>query len=172
MDIGSFLLILSVLLLTAMFVAKPLLDKRAGSVSELESRHSSLLAQREQVLTILQELDFDYNLGKIQDDDYAVQRRQLLVKGSETLMALEALETAIRKSRPKVSDAVERAIADRRAAAASGPKQPLVADDDLERMIAARKRDRSEKSAGFCPQCGQAIQQSDKFCSKCGATIA
>lgn len=172
MDTGSILLVLSVTLLTAMFIAKPLIEKRAGPISAIESKYSSLLAEREQVLNILQELDFDFKLGKIQEDDYTVQRTQLLQKGGETLMALEAIEAEIRKSRPKVSDAVERAIADRRAAAASGPKQPLVADDDLERMIAARKRDRNEKSAGFCPQCGQAIQQSDKFCSRCGATIA
>ena len=171
MDTGSILLIASVLLLTAMFIGKPLLDRDSKEISDRDRQRSSLLAEREQVLNILQELDFDFKLGKIQQDDYAVQRTQLLTKGSVILKELEAVENAIRKSRPK-SDDVERAIANRRAASASGPKQPLVADDELERKIAARRRDRNDSSAGFCPQCGQAIQMSDKFCSKCGATIS
>jgi len=171
MDTGSILLIASVLLLTAMFIGKPLLDRDSKEISDRDRQRSSLLAEREQVLNILQELDFDFKLGKIQQDDYAVQRTQLLTKGSVILKELEAVENAIRKSRPK-SVAVERAIADRRAASASGPKKPLVADDELERKIAARRRDRNDQSAGFCPQCGQAIQMSDKFCSKCGASIS
>ncbi len=37
------------------------------------------------------------------------------------------------------------------------------------RLIANRRRARSEKSSGFCPQCGKPIQKSDRFCPKCGA---
>ena len=172
MDLGSIFLITSVVLLTAFFIARPLMEGRMKPLSDIERERSALLAEREQVLNILEELDFDFNLGKIQKDDYALQRRELLLKGGAILSSLEELEGSIRQSQPKVSDAVERAIADRQASAASGPKQPLTADDDLERMIAARKRERIEKSAGFCSQCGHAIQQSDKFCSKCGATMA
>ncbi len=171
MDLGSILLNLSVLLLVAFFIGKPLLDKQSGSVTSLDRKRSTLLAEREHVLNILQELDFDFRLGKIPEEDYTAQRKEMLLKGSEIIKALDELEINIRNSRPKVSDAVERAIADRRASAASGPRQPLAADDELERMIAARKREKNEKTGGFCSQCGQATQRSDKFCSKCGATI-
>ncbi|RPJ39959.1 MAG: zinc ribbon domain-containing protein, partial [Chloroflexi bacterium] len=43
--------------------------------------------------------------------------------------------------------------------------------DELEEMIATRKRERKESAAGFCPRCGKPVQKSDKFCSKCGATL-
>jgi hypothetical protein len=45
-------------------------------------------------------------------------------------------------------------------------------DDDLETLIANRRRVRKEKSAGFCPQCGGPLQKSDRFCPKCGKKLA
>ncbi|MFQ5617019.1 MAG: zinc-ribbon domain-containing protein, partial [Anaerolineales bacterium] len=55
--------------------------------------------------------------------------------------------------------------------ALSGAQRPGLPDDEIEALIATRRRSRKEKSAGFCPQCGRAAQKSDKFCSKCGATL-
>lgn len=172
MDVGSILLILSVFVLVAFFIAKPVLDKGGAFVSAIDQSRSSLLAEREQLLDALQELDFDYKLGKIPENVYPTQRTKLLQRGAEILKELDAVDASITANRPPVSDAVEKAIADRRAAAQAGPQQPIMADDEVERLIAARKRDRTDRSAGFCPQCGQAIQQTDKFCSKCGHTLS
>jgi ribosomal protein S27AE len=38
-------------------------------------------------------------------------------------------------------------------------------------LIASRRRERLEKAAGFCPQCGKPVQISDKFCPRCGASL-
>jgi predicted amidophosphoribosyltransferase len=45
------------------------------------------------------------------------------------------------------------------------------ADDDIESLIAARRSERKEKSAGFCPNCGRPILSSDRFCPHCGKVI-
>jgi len=172
MDLGSILLIFSVFLLVAVFIGKPVLDRRVSEVSESDQTRSSLLAEREQLLDTLQELDFDFKLGKIPENVYPVQRTRLLQRGAEILKKLDAVDEVITARRPQVSDAVEKAIADRRKAAGAGPKQPVAADDDVERLIAARKRDRNDRTAGFCPNCGQAVLQTDKFCSKCGHTLS
>ena len=172
MDIGSILLILSVFVLVVMFIGKPVLDHRSTGVSELDRSRSALMAERERLLDALQELDFDFSLGKIQQEDYSLQRTEMLKKGKDILQDLDSVEVRMAAARPRVSDAIEKAIADRRAAVVGGPRQPVAADDEAERVIAARKRDRSERSAGFCPQCGNAVQQSDKFCSKCGTVLS
>ena len=44
-------------------------------------------------------------------------------------------------------------------------------DDDIERLLAARRRASQRETAGFCPNCGGPIQKSDRFCPKCGATV-
>ena len=169
MDAGSILLILSVLLLTAFVVGRPFFDRERYQMSMPDQQRSSLMAERERVLDALQELDFDYTLGKITDGDYPDQRAVLLQKGATVLAQLDELGPEL--STALISDDVEKAIADRRESIKAGPWQPVAADDEVERLVASRRRELSGKPTGFCHQCGQAVHQSDKFCSKCGATL-
>lgn len=169
MDPGSILLLLSVLLVAGFVIARPFLGHQAAIASQHDRERSALLAEREQVLDALQELDFDFTLGKIAEADYPAQRAVLLQRGANVLQQLDDLDA--KKPGRAVSDDVERAIADRRKSVNGGPRQPVAADDEVERLIAARKRELAGRPGGFCHQCGQAIQLSDKFCSKCGASV-
>ena len=74
------------------------------------------------------------------------------------------LEAAIAARRGEMSLPSSPSNSGVRAAAASP-------DDDLEVLIAGRRREKKEKAAGFCPQCGNPVQVSDRFCPKCGAEI-
>jgi hypothetical protein len=169
MDTGSILLILSVALLAAFTVSRPFMERSAGNTGLPDKERSSLLAERERVLDALQELDFDHALGKIPEGDYPVQRAALLRKGADVLERLDALGPETPQA--PISDAIERAIADRRESVKAGPRQPVAADDEIERLIASRRRDLAGRPTGFCHQCGQAVHQADKFCSKCGASL-
>jgi hypothetical protein len=169
MDAGSILLILSVTLLVGFVVVRPFLDGTSEPEPAPDQERSSLLAEREQVLDALQELDFDHTLGKITEEDYPVQRAALLRKGADVLERLDALGPETPQA--PISDAIERAIADRRESVKAGPRQPVAADDEIERLIASRRRDLAGRPTGFCHQCGQAVHQADKFCSKCGASL-
>ncbi|MBL1173273.1 MAG: zinc-ribbon domain-containing protein, partial [Chloroflexi bacterium] len=53
----------------------------------------------------------------------------------------------------------------------SAPAAPR-SDDDVEALIAARRKARKEKSGGFCPRCGKPVLASDRFCPHCGKSIA
>jgi tRNA(Ile2) C34 agmatinyltransferase TiaS len=44
-------------------------------------------------------------------------------------------------------------------------------DADIEKMISDHRMKRAERSAGFCPKCGRAVQQSDLYCPNCGENI-
>ncbi len=168
MDLGSLLLLLSILILVAFFVARPLIEQSARLVSPEEQAHSLILAERERILEALQELDFDYKLGKIPAADYPPRRTLLLQQGAEILKQLDALDAPD----PLAADAVEVAIVARRERVPPpAQRRPLAEDDDIETMLAARRLNRKEQSSGFCPQCGHSLQQSDKFCSKCGHAI-
>ena len=178
MDIGSIFLILGLLVLVGLFVARPLVERSAVAVSQQEHEFSALLAERDQVLNSLQELDFDFTLGKIPEDEYPAQRAALLQRGAGVLRQLDSYQPA---ERPEDAEArLEQAIARRRADAAVMPRNgagsrlkvstvAAAQDDDLETLIATRRRERTEKAAGFCSQCGSPLQQSDYFCPKCGA---
>lgn len=182
MDIGSILLILALLVPVALFIARPFYEPRLVEEEGLTQREdhdlSGLLAERDRILTALQELEFDHVLGKIPEEDYPAQRAGLVQQGAEVLRRLDQLQVAGVNHEVVNSDAVDRVeaeIAQRRADTARQPVTPnvgIAADDDIEVALAQRRRQRQEKSAGFCPQCGGPVQKSDRFCPKCGKVLA
>lgn len=180
MDLGSIFLILALLILAGLFISRPLFERNPAveAVDNQEDHElSALLAERDRVLNALQELDFDHALGKIPAEDYPAQRAFLLQHGSEVLRRLDAMDGGSPDEQMELR--IESALAARRASAAqdwdvSQTRQSVsvpTEDDEVEAMLANRRRERHEKSAGFCPRCGKPVQKSDRFCPKCGATL-
>lgn len=185
MDIGSLFLILALFILVVLFVARPFFENKSVSVTETEHEISAMLAERDRILGALQELDFDYQMGKIPEEDYPVERSALLQKGAIALRRLDELQHV--SAAESAEERIEAVVAARRAdaarvrppvpagvstsASAVSGQPPMDPDDDLEALIASRRRDKGEKSAGFCSQCGSPVHQSDKFCPRCGEKL-
>lgn len=196
--IGSLLFVMAVALAVALFVSQPFLRKGktyySGEVIAQQKRdhqRSALLAEQDRTLNALHELDFDFALGKVPQEDYHEQRMVLLHNGAEVLRKLDEMETTTGISKGvgdlrasvSIEERIEAAVTARRADVGqkSHPSAVTIAKeggrgedarrDDLEDLIARRKRQRGESSAGFCPRCGRTVQKSDKFCSKCGADL-
>jgi len=181
MDMGSILLILALLVFVGVFVGRPLLETRSlatasdRSAETADHERSTLMAERDRILNALQELDFDNMLGKIPAEDYPQQRAALLQRGADILRQLDEIEAEGSEEDPAAR--IEAAIAARRADTGGAPPETsahLIADpdDDLEVLLANRRRTRQEKSAGFCHKCGGPVQKSDRFCPKCGANLS
>jgi hypothetical protein len=114
--VGSLLLFLALLILVALFVARPLLDQ--DSAQPTEDASAPWIAERERVLDALAELDADWQLGKVPKDAYEQQREQLLAKGVVALVQIDKLHKQ------------------------SSSKHTGDSDDELEVLIAAYKRKR------------------------------
>lgn len=162
MDIGSILLILALFFLTVLFIGKPFLDAQrqvaAPAVTGEEHLRSGLLAQHESILLALQELETDYALQKVPEDEYQQQRTDLLLAGAEILKQLDRLKGAdqpapVRETRSK------------------GGKEDRQ-KDDLEALIAARRQERQKGKRRSCPNCGKTVQAGDAFCPSCGKKLA
>ena len=184
MDLGSISLILALALAVALFITRPLVEQRGRVVSRQEHDYSHLLAERERILTTLQELDFDFALGKVPESGYPQQRTELLRRGAETLRHLDELrgEGADKTVEARLQAAIEARRAALGVAAAGGRATPAVTlpDDQIESLLAQRRRSRdarmgagspATRAAGFCANCGAPLQQSDHFCSKCGTKV-
>jgi hypothetical protein len=174
MDIGSLFLILALFVLVGFFISRPFFEGKSAAVTKEEHDISALLAEKERTLTALQELETDFGLGKIPEDEYPVQRKQLLQHGADVLEQLDALQGQRFNQEPNKD--FETAVAAGRisgaeASTVSGNGNGIHPDDPLEALIAYRRRNRLGKAAGFCYKCGSPFQQSDRFCPKCGTAI-
>lgn len=174
MEIGAIFLVLAVTLLVGMYITQPFLQPRRRSAAE-DHEMSALLAERDRVVSALQELDFDFNLNKIPAETYPAQRAELLQKGAQVLQQLDALQASSSGNGSgggeDAADRIESAVAVRRADLASAPAAPRD-EDDVEALISARRKTRKERSGGFCPRCGKPMLASDRFCPHCGKSIA
>jgi hypothetical protein len=169
MELTAIFFSLAVLILVGIYLYAPFMERRARRVTEEEHELSALMAERDRVINSLQELDFDFKLGKIPEDDYPVQRSTLLNKGADILRKIDSL--APQPASAQDTEArLERAIAARRADTALAKVE--VTDDDLESMISSRRKRRPNKSAGFCPKCGKPVMVTDRFCPSCGKSLA
>lgn len=163
MDVGSFFLLLALVIVVAGFVLRPLQEQSLGVVSQEEHEYVALLAERDRLLDALAELDFDKDLGKIPEDLYPLQRENLLKRGAEVLRKLDSFKAS---GEAGAADKIEDRVAQRRAKLASAK------DDPLEAMIAARKQDHEARGGTkFCPNCGAGTASDDKFCVSCGESL-
>jgi zinc-ribbon domain len=161
MEPAAIFLLLILMAIIVIFVSRPFFNRRQVRAEEGDLELSSLLAERERLLSALQELDFDQTLGKIPAEDYPIQRAALLKKGADVLRQLDAI-TPVARTRKDINKKAE-----------DGEfiqARPLT-DDDLEDLLSKRRNIRKDKTAGFCPNCGKPVLESDIFCPSCGSTL-
>ncbi len=157
MDIAAIFLTLAVLILVGVYLYAPFLRGYGRRVTEEERELSALLAERERVLSSLQELDFDFKLGKIPEEDYPIQRTNLLQKGADILRKMDALTVY-----PPREETKPRKKSSRKA---------KITDAELENMISQRRASRKKTFDGFCPKCGKPVMAEDLFCPSCGKAL-
>ncbi len=87
--LGAIIAALTVLIVFWPFMMAQAKDKRSNN-SELEV----LVEQRDAIYTAIRDLDFDYETGKLEDDDYHLQRETWVQRGVEVLKALDVLQPA------------------------------------------------------------------------------
>lgn len=158
MDIGSIFILLAILLLVAIFLIQPFFDQDHASIRP-ESEYSQLLAERERLLDRIQELDFDFELNKVADHDYQRARKSLIEEAAAVMRRIDEVEAE--KGLEKTSPSQE-------ALRRSPPKTEV---DDIESLIASRRRELGEKKQSFCPHCGHAVTESDQYCVHCGENL-
>ncbi|MGD0751163.1 MAG: zinc ribbon domain-containing protein [Anaerolineales bacterium] len=168
--INSLILLVIVIVLIVLFVARPLTSRWRPEV-EGSQVLSTLLAEHDRVLNSLKELDFDNSLGKIPAEAYPVQRANLVQQGAELLRKIDQL-TPVLEAVPSVAsnhaDQVEAILTARRARQAT---DAVNEEDEVENLVARRRKIRTSKPGMYCSQCGRPLSNSEHFCPNCGHPI-
>ena len=115
MTIAAFILIAAGVLL---FVFTPLFDPRDTNtitqISRREARRRDLIEQRDMVYEAIRELDFDYRMGKVEEDDYRQTRARYTAQAIELIKSLDKASSQADHPAPEpqgISDQIESEIA-------------------------------------------------------------
>lgn len=165
MTIGSILLGLALLVAVGLFVTRPLFARTPHRRRRM-NEYQALQAQKEAILVEIRALDFDFETGKVPEEEYRSLREAYVSEAADLLMQLDVLDETFLEAEPAATperavrpadDEIEAAIARRRAKVATAPSEPKKASQDGQLA-----------GGGFCPQCGQPADADDRFCAHCG----
>ena len=160
MQIGSVLFGLALAVLAGVLVADPFLrrgifNRRAESASAKERRRSALLAIRD--------LDFDFQTGKVLEEDYQVWRARLLEQAARWLTDEVPVES-------ELAEDVEAEVVDIRKGALGAGFCPSCGRPQVrgEMFCAAC----GAAIVEGCARCGAPMRPGDRFCTDCGQALA
>ncbi len=92
--LGLLIAALSLLVVLWPFINVGRRDEAQASSPALES----LVEQRDAIYAALRDLDFDYETGKLTDEDYHTQREVWVQRGVNVLKALDATQQTVREA--------------------------------------------------------------------------
>lgn len=147
MTLTSFIIVLFIFIMTGLIILRPFLDQTDGKISKSSGLYDSLLAERERLLSSIEELDLDLELNKISAAEHALDREALFSQAADVLRDLD------KYSKPKKS---------KKTALKDG------GDDNLEKMIQDRRKKLQDEKTVLCASCGKPVAEGDQFCSHCG----
>lgn len=106
--------------------------------------------RKAQIYDNLRDLQFEYRLGKLSDEDYQKTKLGLQTELAKVLAEIDA-------------------VAPKRPAMASAAKSGL---KPVPAPVAAASANGAETDGTTCPHCGATFERSLKFCGECGKAMA
>ncbi len=90
---------IAVALLTILFVAYPLLQKSQRKVSfAVNHQNEDLLARKNEIYAAVRDIDFDYRMGKLTEEDYNGLREQYKQEAVKIMQAIDTMAGNTRSS--------------------------------------------------------------------------
>jgi hypothetical protein len=162
--VANYLAAILIVAAVALFVAAPLSGgfprRRRASSRELELER--LEHERGHAVQGLRELEFDHEMGKLDEGDYRELKRSLEGRALAAMSAIERLRGAGRVAeRTAPMRASMHAARATPAAATAPPLRP-----------AAGVATSAQPVVKFCPQCGVPVGVGHNFCAGCGMSLS
>ncbi|MGL4649342.1 MAG: hypothetical protein ACRC1H_08025 [Caldilineaceae bacterium] len=166
------------------WVVWPLLNREPAPVLVEDDRLADLLGRKDAVLAAIRDLEFDYKVGKIDEEDY--QRYDARLR-RQAIALIQQIEQ-VAPSSTGLDASVEAEVTRRRrvtAATASGPLIPAAATQFVGAPPAARAVSPNNGAAAFaatssangavgrkyCTNCGGVLDTHHRFCATCGTPV-
>lgn len=161
------LVALGVMALALIFVLYPLFrEKDEEPEEEGKDDLRALMDRRKAAYEDIRDLDADYRLGNLDEEDYHHLREQYTLRAAAILKALDNL----RRGDDELEEEIERELQALRLS--SSNTDPALDRSSNVQRGQKKISHRSSKSQGQderkCLSCGYPLEPEDRFCSKCG----
>jgi len=141
MESATLLLIIAV---SVGFVVQPLLRNTPGMPQRKSGRRNQLAelqAQRDTLLAAIKDLEFDYEMGKLSEDDYSRMNARFRREAAAILQQIDQTN------------------------AHTGKRKKLEAE------LQALRRQKRTNGKLACAHCGAAVEPQHRFCGHCGQRL-
>ena len=175
---GTVIVAVVISLLAIYFTVSPLL--KAGRATPLveDDKWVELLGRKDAILQSIKDLEFDYRVGKMSQEDYERIDQRLRRQAIGLIQQIEKLAPAS----ASLDDELESIIAQFRqttAAPATAIAAPATVSSAVERtplkapaLKASSPARTVAEATRFCTECGKPVDAGHKFCAYCGTPIA
>jgi hypothetical protein len=159
------------------YVVRPLLAPGPAPIVLEDDRLTDLLSRKDSALAAIKELEFDYQVGKMSEEDFQRMDQRLRRQAIGLIQQIEKLapESATLDERLEAEIARLRRTQER-AAVQPAPLQPSPAQPEVTSTPAAATvppvNGDAPRAARFCTNCGHPLEPAHKFCAYCGAPVA
>jgi len=146
----EYTVILLILVVVGYWIFHPLLRPKpieGLSPRRREDREKALQQRKEDVYAAIKEMDFDFEMGKISEEDYRELKSQYKAKALEILKELGTVDGG-----EDIDAAIEREV----------------------QKLREKKRKNGKEPAwqiNFCSQCGREVAPDNNFCQGCGMRL-
>ena len=152
-------IIIAMGLIALVFVLRPLLSKDYIAFDQRDEKTlklDALISKKNKIYMDIKDLDFEFNIGKMAEDDYRSLRKQSMAEVTEVIRQIDGFGGSSSEGNGKITD------------------------EYLEKLISARRKIKaangevviaSTSKILACSHCGHENNTAAKFCSECGTKL-
>lgn len=165
------IILLAIVIITAVFITLPFFKKSTDVENPIEQRSNPtekppllelkrLNSEKESLYTALNDIEFDYGLGKLSSEDYEELKRDYKSKAASVLKRIDEIGQGLQST--GLEDELEKEII------AIRKLKPPEHDKIEEEILKARMQAADKDKYLACMNCGKQYSADDLFCSRCG----
>ena len=160
----AFALAAIISLLAIYFAVSPLLGAGRAPLVLDDDKFTELLGRKDATLQAIKDLEFDYRLGKMSQEDFQRLDQRLRRQAIALLQQIEKIAPAT----ATLDEQLETLIAQfRQTSNLPLPSATITVNGDAPAETVA-----ASEATRFCTQCGKPVAAEHKFCAYCGTPVA
>lgn len=165
------IILLAIVILTAVFITLPFFKKNTDVENPFEQKSNPIVnpslielkrlnSEKELLYTALNDIEFDYGLGKLSREDYDELKQDYKARAVSVLKQIDVISRGAHST--ELEDGLEKEIKTLRNL--KSPEQ-----DEIEKEILKTRKQKIDKNGYLsCLNCGKEYSAGDLFCSRCG----